>query len=51
MWADDARCSVSYFCLSGRIAAGYPTEISILAKQGELDGLKPEDFSAKADLY
>lgn len=45
-WADDPRCSVSYFCLSGRIAAGYPTEISILAGQGELDGLKPEDFSS-----
>jgi hypothetical protein len=25
---------------------GFPIEISILAKQGELDGLRPEDFSA-----
>lgn len=45
-WADDPRCSVSYFCLSGRIAAGFPVELSILAKQGELDGLKASDFVA-----
>jgi hypothetical protein len=45
-WADDPRCSVSYFCLAGRIAMGFPIELSILAKQGELDGLKPEDFVA-----
>ena len=46
-WADDARCGVSYFCLAGRITMGFPVEISILAKQGELDGLRPEDFVAK----
>jgi hypothetical protein len=43
-WADDPRCSVGYYVLSGRIAAGFPVEISILAKQGELDGLKASDF-------
>jgi hypothetical protein len=48
-WADDARCGVSYFCLAGRITMGFPIEISILAKQGELDGLRPEDFSAEAE--
>jgi hypothetical protein len=45
-WADDPRCSVSYFCLAGRIAMGFPVELSILAGQGELDGLKAEDFVA-----
>ncbi len=45
LWADDPRCSVNYSILVGRINAGYPVEISILAKQGELDGLKPGDFN------
>ncbi len=49
-WADDPRCSVSYFCLAGRITMGFPIEISILAKQGELDGLKAGDFSADAEV-
>ncbi len=46
-WAEDPRCSVSYYCLSGRLAAGFPVEISILAKRGELDGLKASDFSGE----
>jgi hypothetical protein len=44
-WADDPRCSVGYYVLSGRINAGFPVEISILAKQGELDGLRADEFN------
>jgi mannose-6-phosphate isomerase-like protein (cupin superfamily) len=45
-WSEDHRCSVNYYVLSGRITAGFPVELSILAKQGELDGLKAGDFVA-----
>lgn len=49
-WADDPRCSVNYYVLSGRITAGFPVELSILAKQGELDGLKAADFIANDEV-
>ena len=45
-WSEDSRCSVGYYVLSGRIASGFPVELSILAKQGELDGLRAGDFVA-----
>lgn len=48
-WSEDPRCSVGYYVLSGRIAAGFPVELSILAKQGELDGLKGSDFEKEEE--
>lgn len=48
-WSEDPRCSVGYYVLSGRINAGFPVELSILAKQGELDGLKGSDFEKEEE--
>jgi hypothetical protein len=48
-WSEDSRCSVNYYVLSGRITAGFPVELSILAKQGELDGLRAGDFVSSDD--